>query len=265
MARKANEDKRKQEQSKNALNLLFSDPKVKSVDASKQSQLKNVAHKISARQKNKSRTVPVSSYLKYIKRSDKYMHKLLGVSVDLIKHKKPDSEYKNAKLHRLYNVSFNHLKKKKVNTTKWRAVGFHGSFYKDSKFLSFFMHKLNLIAMKKKYRIFFYYHLHKYVNLYSSYIRSFTHSNFFLKFKFKLYNRVFSTYRRNRYNLFINKHVSAQYAERLFSFFYALGHLYISNKSKILPIVKKCISRAHYDELMTLGSGLSFISLRTRN
>lgn len=257
--RKQEEDRRKQEKNKNAILTLK--------NSIKQNKSTPVSPKLKLKAKGKVKVkaqTTTSSYIKYIKSRTRYIYKLLGVSFDAnnIKYKKLGSKYKS--LNRLYYASFTMLKKQKIKKNKWRAIGLYGSFYKDSKFLSFFMHEMKLTKLKNKLRFVLYYQLHRYFDLFSNYLLRFVPTNLFYKLKLILYNTVFCKYQYQKTNLFINKHIHVKYVERLFSFFNTLGHVYIEYKSQLTPIVDKCISRVHYDEFSTLGNSLSNINMKVR-
>jgi hypothetical protein len=104
-----------------------------------------LSHKIkySVRTRIKQRHMSVSRNVKYFKRLNASAHKLLGVSFNKTEYDKrfvkiATSKYLKLRRSNLHYISFDFLKRKK-SYKKWRAVGIKGSFFKDSRFLSFFI------------------------------------------------------------------------------------------------------------------------------
>jgi hypothetical protein len=161
-----------------------------------------------------------------------------------------------------FHINLNSIKYTKK---KWRAFGMRGSFYKDSKFLYFFIHKCKLRDAKKKIRLFLYTQLYKHVTLYKSYISRFISSKLFYRLRLKLLKLLISKYKNKRDHFLLSRQIHTIYSERLLSFFNTLGKIHVQYYSQLRPIVKQCISSANYNELMFLGTRLSYKRIKAPN
>lgn len=138
------------------------------------------------------------------------------------------------------------------------AFGVRGSFYRDSKFLHFFVHKCKLHTIKQKMMSLLYIQLYKHIKLFKSYISRFLNTALFSRLKSKLFRLVTQRYKYRRSKLVLHNKLQATDLERFFTFFNTLGKVHVQYVSQLRPVVKQCISYAQYAELSSNHIKLSY-------